>query len=84
MSPQSAHLTQEAGWELPEGKAEGLHTVSTLHPGCLGSSVILVRLNHLPGYFPPVFPARVGTPCAESGRAAAGHTRWPLSGGAHH
>ena len=29
MSPQSAHLTQEAGWELPEGKAEGLHSLHT-------------------------------------------------------
>ena len=61
MSPQSAHLTQETGLGAARGKVEGLHTVSTLQPGCLGSSVISVRLNHLPGYLPPVFPGRMGT-----------------------
>lgn len=61
------------GGSSQRGKVEGSHTVSTLQPGCLGSAVSLVRLNHLPGCLPP-FPARVGTPCAESGRAAAEHT----------
>ena len=86
MSPQSAHLAQETGWSCQRGRWK-VRTVSTLQPGCLGSSVISARLNHLPGYLPPVFPGRMGTQgqsCAESGREAAEHTRWPLSGGARH
>ena len=69
MSPQSAHLAQESGWGCQRGRWK-VRTVSTLQPGCLGSSVISARLNHLPGYLPPVFPGRMGTQgqsCAESG-----------------
>ena len=77
MSPQSAHLTQETGLAAARGKVEGLHTVSTLQPGCLGSSVISARLNHLPGYLPPVFPGRMGT------QGAVLRWEWKGSGRTH-
>lgn len=52
MSPPSA---PDPGDRVGAARGEGgrnSHTVSTLQPGCLGSSVSLVRLNHLPGCLP--------------------------------